>query len=285
MKGWKFVRSWRWTGYLAFVVVFAVACVFLAQWQLARRTEAVQASDKVIANYDSQPVALNTALPHPDSYDDAQEWSQVRLKGHYLPDEQLLVRTRPLHGSPGFEVLVPFAVSDGNLFIVDRGWVPIGSEQDEPDSVPPPPSGEATVIVRLKPSEPRVPGRSAPDGQVPTIELNHIQNIVGHPTYTGAYGLMVSESPAVATRPQALPKPAIDEGPHLSYAFQWVAFGLLAFIALAWAVRQEYRVVNAHDPAERERAKQRERRKRERGPSDADIEDAIIDQQTVSPAE
>ncbi|MEO7349205.1 MAG: SURF1 family protein [Terrimesophilobacter sp.] len=282
MKGWRFVRSWRWTGYLAFVVIFAMACVLLAQWQLARRAEAVYANDKVIANYDSSPASLDSTLPGLDSFDDSQEWRQVLLEGSYLADEQLLVRTRPFQGSPGFEVLVPFKVAGGNLFIVDRGWVPVGSKQDAPDSIPAPPSGETHVVVRLKPSESRVPGRSAPPGQVATIELSDIQKILDKPTYTGAYGLMVSEVPGTADRPKPFPKPVIDEGPHLSYAFQWIVFGVLAFIALAWAVRQEYRLINADDPAERRRAKERERRVRARGPSDADIEDAIVDQLSQS---
>lgn len=278
MKGWKFVRSWRWTGYLAFVVIFAMACVLLAQWQLARRTEAVHANDRVIANYDSTPTPIDSVLPELDSFAKAQEWQQVLLEGQYLTDEQLLVRTRPFQGSPGFEVLVPFRVSGGDIFIVDRGWVPVGSAQDTPDSVPAPPAGDVKVVVRLKPGEARVPGRSAPDGQVATIELNDIQTILDKPTYTGAYGLMVREEPGTTDRPKAFPRPVIDEGPHLSYAFQWIVFGILAFIALAWAVRQEYRLINADDPAERERAKERERRLRAKGPSDADIEDAIIDQ-------
>ncbi len=278
MKNWKFVRSWRWTGYLAFVVVFAIACVFLAQWQLARNEQAVNANNKVLVNYDRSPADISSELPHLDSFADSQEWRPVRIEGSYLTDEQLLVRTRPFRGSPGFEVLVPLQLSDGSVFIVDRGWVPIGTEQDTPDSVPAPPDGDVTVVVRLKPGESRVPGRSAPDGQVATIELDDIQTILALPTYTGAYGLMVSEDPPPVERPQPLTKPAIDEGPHLSYAFQWVVFGLLAFVALAWAVRQEYRAINANDPAERERAKERERRKRARAPSDADIEDSIVDE-------
>nr|WP_221234135.1 SURF1 family protein [Terrimesophilobacter mesophilus] len=264
---------------MAFVVVFAIACVLLAQWQLARRAEAVHANEKVEANYDGTPESIDEALPNLDSYRDAQEWSQVRLEGHYLPDDQLLVRTRSLGGNPGFEVLVPFRLASGNVFIVDRGWVPVGNDQDAPDSVPAAPSGDATVVVRLKPGEPRLPGRSAPPGQVATIELDDIRALIDLPTYTGAYGLMVSEDPEPATRPTPLPKPAIDEGPHLSYAFQWFVFGLLAFVALAWAIRQEYRAVNADDPVERERANERERRRKSKAPSDADIEDAMLDRQ------
>lgn len=277
MTGWSFVRSWRWTGYLAFVVVFAVACVLLSQWQLARRAEVASANHKVEANYDSAPVSIDSVVPNLTSFNESVEWRQVILEGTYLQDEQLLVRTRPLGGDPGFEVLVPLKLSTGNIFIVDRGWVPIGTKQDNPDSVPIAPSGTVSVIARLTPGETRIPGRSAPQGQIATIELEDIQKLLDKPTYTGAYGLMVAESPPAPERPTPLPKPPIDEGAHLSYAFQWIVFGLLAFVALAWAVRQEYRVINADDPAERQRAMERERRKKARKPTDADIEDAIVD--------
>lgn len=279
MTGWRFLVSARWAGYLALVVVFAVACSLLSSWQLARRAEAEAAIAKIDANYDSPPVALGSLLPTLGSFEDSQEWSQVELHGSYLSDEQILVRTRPLGGNPGFEVLVPFRLDDGSVFVVDRGWVPVGNTQDAPDAVPAAPDGPVTVVARLKPGEPELPGRTAPAGQIATIELHDIAGRIGEPTYTGAYGLLVSESPAPAERPTALPKPARDEGPHLSYAFQWVVFALLGFIGLGWAIRQEYRVVNADDPEERDRAAERERKRAQRTPTDADVEDAVLDRQ------
>ena len=33
--GWSFAFSRRWFGYLAFAIVFAIACGFLSNWQLA----------------------------------------------------------------------------------------------------------------------------------------------------------------------------------------------------------------------------------------------------------
>lgn len=279
MTGWRFLVSARWAGYLALVVVFAVACSLLSSWQLARRAEAEAAIAKIDANYDSPPVPLESLLPTLGSFEDSQEWSQVELHGDYLSDEQILVRTRPLGGNPGFEVLVPFRLDDGSVFVVDRGWVPVGNTQDAPDAVPAAPDGPVTVIARLKPGEPELPGRTAPAGQIATIELHDIAERIGEPTYTGAYGLMVSESPAPTERPTALPKPARDEGPHLSYAFQWVVFALLGFIGLGWAIRQEYRVVNADDPEERDRAAERERKRARRMPTDAEVEDAVLDRQ------
>jgi cytochrome oxidase assembly protein ShyY1 len=143
--------------------------------------------------------------------------------------------------------------------------------------VPKPPAGRVEVIARLKAGEPTLPGRSAGAGQVATVHLPTVAKRVGAPTYTAAYGLMVSESPSAATRPREYPEPQLDEGLHVSYAIQWVLFGVMAFLGLAYAIRQEYRIRNADDPEERERADERERRKAAKPRPDSEIEDELLD--------
>jgi cytochrome oxidase assembly protein ShyY1 len=276
MNGWHFAVSRRWLGYLALVVAFAIACTCLALWQLARREETRAEIGRVESNWDAAPRPVDDVLVSLDTFEPDAKWTPVTLTGRYLADEQLLARGRPFGGKPGFEVLVPFQLDDGTVFIVDRGWVPVGNEQDAPDIVPAPPAGEVTVVARLKAGEPTLAGRSAPEGQVASIHLPTIAEFVGEPTYTGAYGLLASEEPAPPTRPATTAKPVPDEGPHLSYAFQWVVFAIMGFVGLAWAIRQEYRVRNADDPQERERAAERRRRAAAK-PTDADIEDAILD--------
>ncbi|MHB1234143.1 MAG: SURF1 family cytochrome oxidase biogenesis protein [Microbacteriaceae bacterium] len=281
VRRWRFAFSSRWLGYLALTVAFAVACVGLSMWQIARRDQALHQIQLVQQNYDRRPVPLAQALPTLGSYNQSQEWTPVTLTGRYLAGDQLLVRNRPFNGQPGFEVLTPLQQDDGTVFVVDRGWLPTGSTANLPDHIPAPPGGKVTVVARLMAGEPALPNRTdtAGSGQIATIQLHDIAKLIAKPTYTGAYGLMSSEDPApTAPRPAATPKPAPDEGPHLSYAFQWLVFGILAFLALGWAIRQEYRLINADDPEERERAEERARRKAARQPGDGEIEDALIDQ-------
>ncbi|KQO93811.1 SURF1 family cytochrome oxidase biogenesis protein [Leifsonia sp. Leaf264] len=279
MTGWSFAFSRRWIGYLALIIVFALVCVSLGFWQIARRGEALAEIDRIETNWNADPVPLADALPQLDSFEDSQKYLPVTMTGVYLTDDQRLARNRPRDQSPGFEVLTPLQLADGTVFIVDRGWLPTGSRQDAPDEIPEAPSGEVTVVARLKAGEPHIAGRSASGNEVATIELNDMAEIVGESTYTGAYGLMDSETPATATRPAAAEKPALDEGPHLSYAFQWFVFALLGFIGFGWAVRNEYRMLNADDPEERERALERERRRAKKAKTDGAIEDEILDAQ------
>ena len=263
----------RWGAYLALVIVFAIACGLLSWWQWARRAETLAEGKLVTDNYESAPVALDSLVPSLGAWKAGEEWRPVELHGHYLTDQQLLARNRVFNDNPGFEVLVPFQLDDGRVFVVDRGWLPIGTDQDTPDHVPAAPRGEVTVVARLQQSEPVLAGRGAPHGQIPEINAAKVATLAGTTgvTYTGAYGLLDTETPPTADLPQAAQEPVIDEGPHLSYAIQWIAFAILAFFGLVWAYRREKRI-NAL-PAE-QRAAARAPKVRS---SDMDAEDAILD--------
>jgi cytochrome oxidase assembly protein ShyY1 len=277
MNNWRFALTWHWARYLVLAIVFALVCVGLCLWQLDRRNTALEELARIDNNYSADPVPLDRALPELDSFDLDQKWMPVTMTGTYLSADQLLVRNRPYNSGPGFEVLTPLLLADGSVFIVDRGGLPTGREQDSPDEIPAAPTGEVTVTARLKPGEPTLPGRSAPAGQIASIQLDDIADMLDEPVYTGAYGLMATEDPAPAERPQASTKPARDEGPHLSYAFQWLVFALFGFLGLGYGLRQEYRRINEDDPDEMERAEARRVKDAARKRTDAEIEDELVD--------
>lgn len=274
-QGWRFLLSRRWVSYFVLMVIFAIACGFLSHWQFDRRDERVDENHKVAVNYDAEPVPIAEALPTRDAYSDAQEWLPVELTGEYLLEEQVLARARPKDGMPGFEILTPFRTNTGEIFIVNRGWIPTGAAQDDPDHIPAAPEGELTVTVRLKPGEPEIPGRSAPAGQIATINLPTLNEWLGGNVYTGAYGLLRSESVAAETG-ALTPKPQPTEGNHLSYAVQWIIFAVIALVGLVYGIREEFRERNESDPRVIAARKRERERKQRRGPTDADEEDALI---------
>lgn len=269
----------RWLSYLLITVLFAISCVALGMWQFARRDEARLEISRILENFDSQPVLLSTALPTLESFNPDEKWLPVTVTGTYVTEDELLVRSRPRDGAPGFEVLTPLRLASGDIFIVDRGWLPTGESQDAPDHIPSAPSGEVTVVARLKAGEPSIVGRGAIAGQVATIELPLIAEMLKQPTYTAAYGVMKSESPeASEAPPAAVQRPQLDEGPHLSYAFQWILFAIMGFVGLGWAIRNEWRIRNADDPKEIARNAGLKAKKALRNPSDAEIEDELVEQ-------
>jgi cytochrome oxidase assembly protein ShyY1 len=281
---WRFAFERRWFTYLGMAVVFAVACVLLSRWQFGRNQETAAENKLVTHNYSAPVVSLDNLLASKSTYSHQDIWRRVSVEGRYLPSKQVLVRDRSLGSNPGFEVLTPLQLTNGSIFIVDRGWVSVGSKHDAPDYVPAPPAGAVHVTARLQGNEEILPGRVAPAGEISEINLPTLAKSLSGSTYIGAYGLLAQETPAPPNRPIAAAKPVIDSGPFLSYAFQWILFALFAFGGLFWALRQEYRIRNAADPDERERAAARERKARLRTPTDSDIEDAQIrDAQLAAP--
>ena len=279
MSEWSFLRSPRWAGYLALVIVFAVACCALGTWQLNRRAEALAEVARIDANYDADAVPVAEALPEPAAFDVDQRWQVVALSGEYLVDEEVVVRNRPFEGSSGFEVITPFRLDDGTVFMVDRGWIAQASD-GRPSEYAAPPTGHVQVDARLKAGEERIAGRTSTGIEFATIDLDELADRVGEPSYTGAYGVLVQTGADADEPPLAAARPVRDEGPHLSYALQWFVFALLGFVGLGWAANQERRGLAEASGAVHETgtpARAQRRPKREKSDADADLEDEVLD--------
>ncbi|MFF8187499.1 SURF1 family protein [Microbacterium sp. NPDC016588] len=232
----------RWSMYVGIAILFAIACGFLSNWQFSRNADRSEQLQLVADNYDAAPVPLADLLAPGAQMNSADEWRPVRLEGRYLADEQLLVRNRAHGGTAAFEQLVPFRLVDGRTFLVDRGWLPPGNRQADPDEIPAPPSGDVVIEVRLRPEEAApTSGRTAEPGQVPTINLGLVAEQTG-PIEQGAYGLLMSESPAPATAPTPVDPPSNDPGPYLSYAVQWILFAVMGFGFITYVIVSERRL-------------------------------------------
>lgn len=226
------------------VVLFAIATTLLSWWQFSRREERVERIDQVIANYDKTPVAFES-LPwelNANGLTDS-EWTPVTVTGSYLPEEAVIVRNRPLAGQAGFLQLVPLVLDSGQILMIERGWIQAGSDITAPSSNPLPNAGRHELVVRLRAPEPNL-GRASVEGQLASINPAELsQTLAPYGTViSDRYGRLVSESPGYPEAPFAMPMPSLNEGNHLSYALQWILFGLMAFAALFWAYRNDRRI-------------------------------------------
>lgn len=281
----RFLLSGAWIGGFVFCILFSIATVFLGEWQMDRRMEKLDEINKIVDNYDDEPVPYAEAGGLFDDFDEQSKWTPIIIQGRYLEEDTMVARNRPRAGVPGFEVLVPFETESGDRLIVDRGWLPLGSDASAPESVPSPPQGQARIIVRAVPGEESL-DRDAPAGQVASIHLPSINEQLDYEVADQAYGLMAAESPQMEVVPQQMPEPQRDEGPHLSYSMQWFTFGLMSFAVWGWLAyqkavrnredelfgeREEDGFISAHRI---ERAKPIKRRKGEL--TDEEIEDAML---------
>lgn len=259
----------RWAPWLALVVLFSIATSLLSWWQFSRRQERVELINQVIANYDKAPIPITELDFTIVDGRSPQEWLPVEVQGTYRPDNYLLVRNRPLLGQAGFLQLVPLTLSDGRILFIERGWLIASSELTKPESNPLPAPTSHELIVRVRAGEQNL-GRN----QAQTLASIDLQEAAARlktdaEVITSFYGRLVSEKPSYASAPIPMPKPSLNEGNHLSYAIQWVLFGIMAFIAFFWAYRNDRRLM-----AEAQGLVPKKQRKIKQADRDAEFEDA-----------
>lgn len=294
-RGWRFLYSPRWLGYYAMLVIFAVACVLLSEWQFDRRDEKRAEIALVTQNYDAAPVPLSDVISNPADFDESShKWQPVTLTGEYV-SEPILVRNRPgPTGRSGSNLVQAFRTDSDEILFIDRGWVDVqvgdaAYDRGMVTATAAPIDAPLSVTVRVRASEEKISGREPSANSVGSINTKDLASVASLPhdatLITGAYGMLAEETVTGADSPKhgELPaRPANDEGLHFSYALQWLVFILIAGIGVTYAARQEFKNFNRGSDRlaqQEERAAARQARRKKRfGPSDADEEDALLDQ-------
>lgn len=233
-----------WLGISAAVLLFAVASfTMLAPWQFERHEDRAQRNDAVKRAMESQPQPLDEAFGSATAPDSASEWTPVTVTGRYLPDDEFIARLRTVHGEPAFEILTPLRTTDGQVVLIDRGYL---SPDDDAGvgEYDPPPSGQVTVTARAQVDEHSGAGASDVVGetrrglpQVNTISSDVASDVTGHDVRPGYFAL-APEQPGVLS---ALPLPRTNAGPYFAYALQWIAFGVMALGAWVYFTVRELR--------------------------------------------
>jgi len=243
MRRWAFLLRPGWLALALVAVAFAyLAITVLAPWQLGKNTKTSRENHQVEASLSAEPVAVTTFLPRQDSSAPDAEWRRVTATGRYLPEVEALVRLRVIEGEPAYEVLTGFAVDDGPVVLVNRGYV-VPQEGNRVPPIAAPPGGAVTITARLRDSEtaPTVDKQPFTDDgylQVYAIDTRQLAALTKTPL-TGSYLQLVGDQPGGLG---TLALPRLDAGPFLSYGIQWIAFGILAPIGLGYFVISEVRV-------------------------------------------
>ncbi|MDJ0393000.1 SURF1 family protein [Rhodococcus sp. G-MC3] len=238
MRRLRFLLRPGWLALAAVVVMFAFLCFWvLAPWQLGKNTSNSHRNDLITESVDSDPVAVGEALSSTGFAPD-DEWRRVVAEGRYLPEKEVLVRLRSIKEAPAYEVVTPFQLDDGPIVLVNRGYVtPIQGTQPPPIELAP--SGEVTLNARLRQSEgtSREPIQEADHLQVYNINPQQIGAAVGIDAVDGYLQLDDDQPGGLGV----IDLPQTDSGPYLSYGLQWLAFGIMAPLGLAYFVRAEWR--------------------------------------------
>ncbi len=233
----------RWVVLCVLIAVLAWVFVQLGEWQLRRLDERRHTNALVVAHSEEDPRPYEEVMDR--EMTDADEWHVVRVTGTYT-GETYQVRYRN-QGGAGTEVVSPMRASDGRVVLIDRGFIPRPQGQPDPDP-PAPPSGAVTVTGYVQRNEHGDDDATVPhEFKVRLINSDRIGESLGTELVNG-YVAASDSSPADDDALEPMELPPLDEGPHLSYAWQWFAFSVIAVVGVVVLIRadvKEYRKLRA----------------------------------------
>ncbi|MFC5993440.1 SURF1 family protein [Pseudonocardia hispaniensis] len=237
----RFLLRPSWLALIVAVVGFVIACyTFLAPWQFSREAQRDAEQQAIEASYTVPPVPLDRLVPVGGEITARVEWQQVSISGTYLPEAETLVRLRVVGGKPAFEVLTPMRTDDGRLITINRGSV-TSPGQGVP-SYAAPPSGTVTVVGRLRVNETDPQGRAVLtiDGhrQLYAADSRPLAAAAGLDLVPG-YVQLSADQPGVLTPLDVAAPTGGAPFSNLSYALQWLTFGVIALVALGYFIRLE----------------------------------------------
>jgi surfeit locus 1 family protein len=210
---------------IAGFVVVALVCLRLGLWQVHRLRE------RRAANATAQAARLEPVVTLDGAHwDTTLVGRRVRIRGRYDHTHDIVLRGRQHGGVPGVEIVSPLLPERAAMAVlVNRGFVP------SPDAVT-----VASDSLR-EPGLVTVEGIALPIGSGGGASLQHggrtswarldregLSTGLPYPVYP-LYLRQLPDS-SLPKFPRRLEPPALDDGPHLSYAIQWFAFSIIALV-------------------------------------------------------
>jgi len=201
-------------------VVLAAVFVRLGLWQLDRLSQRRARNAAVLSRLD-QPVVSFEQLA------DTAAFRRATVAG--TPDyaNEILFTGRSHDGSPGVYILTPVRRFAGDsAVIVIRGWVYAPDAASADLSRWREPRTRFGGYVAMLADGAPVRGREG-ERKIRALTARGVRELLPYPV-SARY--LVSQDSVSDTAPARLALPALDDGPHLSYAIQWFAFAAIALV-------------------------------------------------------
>jgi cytochrome oxidase assembly protein ShyY1 len=218
------LRTSRWLGFTALVIVSIIAFGLLSYWQWTR------AEDKRLERLRLADLSAEAPI---DPGQASRPWQSVSLTGRFDDSTTVIVRQRPIQGTNGVWIMTLMRLDDGRDIWVNRGWMPAGLSALDVPQPPPAPVGNTLLRGAWVPFEigvPRIDG--LPTGMVAGVAPEVL------PVQAGLAGFVHAQEP-VEELLYPLPIPQVSEGQNLSYALQWLAFAFVAMGGWWFMLRRE----------------------------------------------
>ncbi|MCA9936478.1 MAG: SURF1 family protein [Ardenticatenaceae bacterium] len=221
-----FNRRWWWATLLVLLAMGVM--VRLSIWQLDRLAQRRAANAELQLMLDADPLVLTGAFATDTTLTQLPN-RRVTAVGEFDFSQQLALKVQNWQGRAGIHLIAPLMLDAETAVLVDRGWIP--------DSEAPPENwatydetGPVTIdgYVALSQTLSRtaVAPPDAPQQEWFRVDIAAIQPQMPYrllPIY-------ILQSPAGDNSKlpfRAEPEIDLSEGPHLSYAIQWLLFTVI----------------------------------------------------------
>lgn len=229
------LKTRRWIGFTAIVVISIVGFGLLSQWQWNRANE--QRTER-LAISDAQ-VLLDV-----ESVNDLAEFTRVSVSGTFSNQDTSLVRQRPQDGGNGYWVMTPLDTSLGTRIWVIRGWVGASTIATEVPTVPSAPAGTTVVNGAIRNFEaPLSEVYGLPPGVIAKMSLVELVTPGASDSVDNRVVQLITSTPS-DNEIVIVPLPEVDEVQNVSYAVQWILFALVAIIGWFIFLRREAKTTN-----------------------------------------
>ena len=229
----NFKFNWRVS---LFSILFFVMFLNLGFWQLDR---AAEKETVLVREKERESLA-------PVSFENLREEGElsglpVFAEGSYEARKYFLLDNRVLEGKVGFEVLVPFRTVDGQLLLVNRGFIPMGRTRMELPEIPLLSDsgfaqGKLYVVQVNKMTPEEVTGVTWPM-VVQSGNPFVLQSLLGEDLYPHVLRLALKDDNAL---PRYWPSALVLPAKHTGYALQWFSMAIAIAIAfLFFSFRKE----------------------------------------------
>ena len=235
---YRFAFRGRWLVGHFVVLLLAGLFILAGFWQLDRLHQVRQQNALIVDRRDAPVANLSDLVRASAASGAAAAQRRVTATGRFDPSHQAF-EFAEFREQPGVDLLTPLVLADGTAVIVDRGWVPVEPPAQPVPAEAAPPTGLVHVAgTALAGSPGGSIGTTAGMLQVTRINLGLLQSNMPYDLFPVFVRLDEQRPSQPGGLPRPVPPPALDEGPHFSYAVQWFTFTAIGLIGWPLVIRK-----------------------------------------------